>query len=124
MKLNAHHLSALDDGGECFSVLADGNRVRGDWRCVAVGEIYLGALGHAVQQDSVPRMRQAVPANVRDLQSVPIGVTCEPLDRSGEQSQAEKLGRLFAAFVQPLHSEADAEQWMAHLDARKDGPHP
>src|SRR5260221_7745712 len=117
MKLHAGDVAALDDRREWFPVLGRRSRVSRNGPHIAVREIYLRLIGHALQKRSVSAFGQRIPSHVRDLDRLGSSKILharssltQSITPAGQYSEARDVGRFLARFVQPLHPKADPKQ--------------
>src|SRR6266851_7667192 len=133
VELHAGDVPALHDCREGAAVLRDGDRLTAERRRVTVCEVHLCARRDTLDNRHVTLYREAVPADVGDFDGVVRlqpdrvirGVRLQP-DRAQtvaaarQQAETGELRRFVAAFVEPLHAQADAEQRPTFADAGQD----
>src|SRR5438105_14516130 len=117
MELHAGDVPSLHDRRERLAVLGDRRGVAGDRRDVAVREVHLRPRLDAFEDRSLDALdREAVPADVRNLDAA-TAVRSEAKALPRQQTETPQVGRFVAAFEQPLHAEADAQERPAFADA-------
>ena len=78
-------------------------------RRVRMGEVHVRARLEAGEDLRAARELQPVPPDMGNFQPL-LRVALESHDPSGQHAEARHLGRLVAAFKEPLHPEADPEE--------------
>src|SRR5258705_12619682 len=66
---------------------------------------------------------QCIPPHMRDLQSL-LGIPLESRDAAGQHAEPRDVGCLVASLEEPLHAEADPEQWRSRAHGESDGMTP
>src|SRR4051794_30318418 len=74
MELHAADETPLDDGGKQFAMFRHRDRVFGHWRDEAVREVHLRTGRNARDNRCRTRNGEAVPADVRSLQRLMVGI--------------------------------------------------
>src|SRR5262249_33945143 len=118
MELHAEDLIALDNRRKRLAVLGRSHRIRRERRGVAVSEVHLRPLRHAVDQNAVTPTGEAGPPDVGHLQAGSVGVARQPVDGAREQAEPAQVGRLFTSFIEPLHPQTNPQERTTYVDRR------
>ena len=109
MKLHSEDCAVLDHRAERASILSSSNRVDSRVESIGVCEVCVASIRDALQEPgcAVAKLK-LVPTYVGDLQ---------PWDKAfagaGEHTKPGYIGCFFATSEQPLHAQADPQQWNA-----------